>query len=83
MHLVTNCWLFLSGNVIKILLVFNRSPYMDNIKCIGIDLAKEIFHLHAVDKNGVEIFKKKLSRKKLIEFMNNLDCDKGKTIIGM
>ena len=56
---------------------------MNNIKCIGIDLAKEIFYLHAVDKNGAEIFKKKLSRKKFIEFMNNLDCNKSKIIIGM
>jgi len=34
---------------------------MSNIKAIGIDLAKEIFHLHAVDEKGVEIFKKKLT----------------------
>ena len=40
---------------------------MDNIKCIGIDLAKNIFYLHAVDTNGKEVFKKKLSRKKFIE----------------
>jgi transposase len=39
--------------------------------------------LHAVDANSREVFKKKLSRKKLIEFMNNLDCSKEKTIIGM
>jgi len=56
---------------------------MSNIKAIGIDLAKEIFHLHAVDEKGVEIFKKKLTRKRLIEFMNNLDCNRDKIIIGM
>ena len=56
---------------------------MSNIKCIGIDLAKEIFHLHAVDKNGREIFKKKLSRKKFMEFMSNLNVDKKNCIIGM
>lgn len=56
---------------------------MNNINAIGIDLAKEIFYLHAVDAKGVEIFKKKLNRKKFIEFMNNLDCNKSKTIIGM
>lgn len=56
---------------------------MNNINAIGIDLAKEIFYLHAVDKNGSEIFKKKLSRKNFIEFMNNLDCDRQKCIIGM
>jgi len=56
---------------------------MSNIKAIGIDLAKEIFYLHAVDEKGVEIFKKKLSRKRFIEFMNNLDCNRDKIIIGM
>ena len=56
---------------------------MGNIKAIGIDLAKEIFHLHGVDANGKEVFKKKLSRKRLIEFMNNLDCQRGEVIVGM
>lgn len=56
---------------------------MSDINAIGIDLAKEIFYLHAVDAKGVEIFKKKLSRKKFIEFMNNLDCNREKVIIGM
>ena len=56
---------------------------MDNIKCIGIDLAKEIFHLHGVDTNGGEVFKKKLSRKRLIEFMHNLDCQRDKVVVGM
>lgn len=56
---------------------------MNNISTIGIDLAKEIFYLHGVDKKGVEVFRKKLSRKKLIEFMSNLDCDKSKVTIGM
>ena len=56
---------------------------MNNIKCIGIDLAKEVFYLHAVDKNGIEVFKKKLSRKKFIEFMSNLDVDKKNCVIGM
>lgn len=56
---------------------------MSNIRAIGIDLAKEIFHLHAVDDKGCEVFKKRLTRIKLIEFMNNLDCNRDKTIIGM
>lgn len=56
---------------------------MSNIKCIGIDLAKEIFYLHGIDQNGIEIFKKKLSRKKFIEFMNNLEVDRDNCVIGM
>lgn len=56
---------------------------MNNIKAIGIDLAKEIFYLHAVDERGSEVFKKKLSRKKFIEFINSLDCDRARCVIGM
>jgi len=44
---------------------------MKTVNVIGIDLAKTIFHVHAVDGNGVEIYRKKLSRKKLIELINN------------
>lgn len=42
---------------------------MTNIYCIGIDLAKNIFHLHAVNYQGQQICKQKLSRNKLIEFI--------------
>jgi transposase len=56
---------------------------MNNIKCIGIDLAKEIFYLHGVDKNGLEVFRKKLSRKKFVEFMHNIEVDRNNCVIGM
>ena len=42
------------------------------IKVLGIDLAKNSFQLHGVDKNGHVVLKKKLSRHKLAAFMANL-----------
>jgi transposase len=42
------------------------------VKTIGIDLAKEIFHLHGVDKNGNKVFAMKLKRKELPTFIANL-----------
>jgi transposase len=43
-----------------------------NIKTLGIDLSKHVFQLHGVDTLGKPIFKKKLSREKLPEFMATL-----------
>lgn len=42
-----------------------------SIKVIGIDLGKSIFHLVAHDYRGQIVFRKKLSRQKLKEFLNN------------
>ena len=49
------------------------------ITTIGIDLAKRIFHLHGVDKNGKIVLKKKLMRDNLLDFMANLP----KCLVGM
>ena len=49
------------------------------ITTIGIDLAKRIFHIHGVDKNGKPVLKKKLMRNKLLDFMANLP----KFLVGM
>jgi len=43
-----------------------------NIKTLGIDLAKKSFQLHGVDENGRTVFRKKVSRKELAEFVANL-----------
>jgi len=43
-----------------------------NIKVVGIDLAKSIFHLHGVDVHGNVVLRKKLSRNRLAAFMANL-----------
>lgn len=44
---------------------------MKRVNIIGIDLAKTIFHVHATDVNGVEIYKKRVSRRKLVELISN------------
>lgn len=43
-----------------------------NIKALGIDIAKNIFELHGVDKNGKTVLKKWLSRDKLPEVIAQL-----------
>ena len=45
---------------------------MSEIKTIGIDLAKEIFHIHCADSKGQMVLKKKLKRKEVLIFMSNL-----------
>lgn len=45
---------------------------MSNIKVLGIDLAKDVFQLHGTDEKGKVVLRKRLTRKKLIQFMSNL-----------
>jgi transposase len=45
-----------------------------NIKTIGIDLGKNVFHLHGVNERGKVALKKKVSRSKLIETIANIPC---------
>lgn len=42
-----------------------------NVTTIGIDTAKIVFHLHAVDKQGKQVYQRKLGRMQLIEFLAN------------
>jgi len=42
------------------------------VTLIGIDLGKHVFHLHAQDAKGREVFRKKLSRSQLLPFFSNL-----------
>jgi transposase len=44
----------------------------NDIKILGIDLAKNIFQLHGVDARGKVILQKRLTRNKLSEFIANL-----------
>lgn len=39
---------------------------------LGIDLAKNVFHLHGVDSLGREVLKKRLYRPELLRFIANL-----------
>ena len=43
-----------------------------NINVIGLDIAKQIFHLVALDVNGKQVLKKTLRRAKLLSFFANL-----------
>jgi transposase len=45
---------------------------MNEATLIGIDLGKHVFHLHAQDGRGREVFRKKLSRAQLLPFFSNL-----------
>lgn len=44
----------------------------NHVAVLGIDLAKQSFQLHGVDKNGATVLKKKLARKDLCEFIARL-----------
>ena len=41
---------------------------LQNVTLVGIDLGKHSFHLHGQDQYGKAVFRKKVSRKQLIEF---------------
>lgn len=45
---------------------------MNQVNIIGIDLAKTIFYLHGMDKHGKEVFRKKLQRKQLAEYIRGV-----------
>jgi transposase len=49
------------------------------VTTIGIDLAKNIFHIHGVNRSGKEVFKKRVTRDKFLEFMAN----QPKCLVGM
>lgn len=49
-----------------------NSSKKGSVKVLGIDIAKQSFQLHGVDEGGHIVFKKKLTRNKLVEVMANL-----------
>ncbi|KZK96701.1 Transposase IS116/IS110/IS902 family protein [Pseudovibrio sp. Ad5] len=46
---------------------------MGEVHFIGIDLAKAVFHLHGAGRDGSIIFRKKLSRSRVLEFLSKWD----------
>ena len=46
------------------------------IALVGLDLAKDIFHIHAVDEKGREILRKKLYRDEVKEYFANLQSSR-------
>lgn len=47
-----------------------------NITTLGIDLAKNVFQLHGLDKKGVVILKQKINRNKLTQTIANIEACK-------
>lgn len=45
---------------------------MGEVCRIGLDIAKEYFQVHGVDKNGKDVFNRKLKRKNVLAFFANL-----------
>ncbi len=45
---------------------------MGNVTTLGIDLAKDVFHVHSVDSRGHTVMQERLTRLKLSEFVGNL-----------
>jgi hypothetical protein len=44
---------------------------MNDVTLVGIDLGKHTFHLHGQDKRGGMMFRKKCTRKQLVDFFSN------------
>ena len=42
---------------------------MGEVSAIGLDLAKNVFQLHGADASGATLFRKKLSRARLLDFL--------------
>lgn len=49
---------------------------MNNVTVLGIDLAKDVFQLHAINEHGKKIFNKKVSRSSLPELIAKLPACK-------
>jgi len=47
-------------------------PSMDEIKTIGLDLAKHVFQLHGVDASGATVLRKRLRRSQVVAFFAGL-----------
>ncbi len=45
---------------------------MKNVSMIGVDLAKNIMQMHAVDARGRVVFRKRLARHKLLDLIGDL-----------
>jgi transposase len=45
---------------------------MEKITTIGVDLAKNTFHIHAADRKGKKIHSKKITRRKLLSYAEHL-----------
>ncbi|MFN3315049.1 MAG: hypothetical protein ACK46Q_16530 [Hyphomonas sp.] len=44
---------------------------MKEVSIIGVDLAKQVFQLHGATEEGEVVFRRKLSRKQFLAFMQS------------
>ena len=49
-----------------------RRTIMTSIKILGIDLGKSSFHALGHDASGSEVFRKRFSRRQLLNYLNQL-----------
>jgi hypothetical protein len=59
----------MSQNEIVTFIQKSGGSIISNITVLGIDLAKDVFQLHGTNEHGCCLLTKRLSRKKLIEYM--------------
>src|SRR5438093_3959432 len=45
-----------------------HDAYISEVTTIGLDIAKQVFHVHGADGRGAPLFSRKLSRSKLLSF---------------
>src|SRR5215831_3006602 len=45
-----------------------REASVEKVSIIGLDIAKSVFQAHGADASGAVVFRKKISRAKLLEF---------------
>lgn len=45
---------------------------MNSITLVGIDLGKNTFHVHAQDRHGKMVLRKKFSRSQLLQWLSSL-----------
>src|SRR6267154_2188404 len=50
----------------------NREPSMNEITTVGLDLAKHVFQVHAVDAEGDTVLRKQLRRGQVLAFFSRL-----------
>ena len=43
-----------------------------DVTTVGIDLAKSVFQVHGVDERGIPVVRRRLRRKKVLEFFSQL-----------
>jgi transposase len=51
-----------------------REASVSQVITIGLDIAKNVFHVHGADAQGAMVFSRKLTRGKLLEFFAILEC---------